>query len=407
MIPYFHDLGERVGDAWRRTGRDERRFAELAHGALADAPPHAAIGVDDIAAWLLDPLRHVRQPDESPFGQPGVRVYAGHRFRIEALFWRESTTSIHQHAFAGAFAPLAGASFHSTYDFTETARINTRLRLGDLVARTMEILRPGDVRAIDPGDAFIHQVTHLVVPTVTIVVRTEGFVEHRPQLRYELPGVALDNEESDPALSRRLALIDLLAVTRRPDAIAAAQRWIAGGDVETTYHLVTHLAPHLVPDELALLSDALVERHGDAGATIAAACEHRRRVHAAVAVRARTSRPSLRLVVAALMLGCAPPVIRALLAAHDPDARLEPLLTELAEAGMLGVVPDELTVDLIGAVARGASPTTLVDALAEDYDADDLAAQAGDLVSHAQRLSTVPLLGGLFAAAGWATTEAP
>jgi hypothetical protein len=38
--------------------------------------------------------------------------------RIEALFWVDGTTSIHQHSFSGAFQVLAGKSIHSRYRST-------------------------------------------------------------------------------------------------------------------------------------------------------------------------------------------------------------------------------------------------------------------------------------------------
>jgi hypothetical protein len=407
MMPQFRDLGERLGVAWRAAAYDERAFPELAALALHDSPPDQYVGISDICAWLLDPARHIAQPAMNPFGQPPVLVFSGQRFRIEALFWRESTTSIHQHSFAGAFTVLGGASFHSTFDFVEEVRVNTRIRFGQLTARDHEILRPGDVRAIRPGPGFIHQVTHLDVPTVSIVVRTEGFAEHRPQLYYELPGVALDPDEDDHTLLRRLAVLDLLCATRRDQAIEVALRWIEAGDLESIYRVVIHLAAQLTTTELSELDTRLVERHGWVGERIREACHHRRRVHATIAARTRTRDPKLRLLIATLMLGCSPAQVCAILGAHTADAGgLEDRVLELARDGAIGLDHDEITDDLVRALLRGATPETLVDALADDYELDELEAQRADLIAHARRIASVPLLAHLFDLAAWSASAA-
>jgi hypothetical protein len=161
--------------------------------------------------------------------------------------------------------------------------------------------------------------------------------------------------------------------------------------------------------EFRQLDAELARRHSWIGERIGEACQHRRRVHAAVAIRARTRNPALRLLVATLMLRCPPEQIRAILAAHaagDHTAGLDDRILELAQTGVLGLDPDELTGDLVRALIRGATPETLLHVLAEDYEAEDLAANRDAIVEHAQQVCRVPLLAHLFDATGWSAPVA-
>ena len=65
-----------------------------------------------------------------------------------------------------------GTTIHATYEFADAERIVPSVHVGELAVREVEVVRPGDVRRIDPGRRFIHQVWHVDQPTVVLVIRT-------------------------------------------------------------------------------------------------------------------------------------------------------------------------------------------------------------------------------------------
>ncbi len=395
MITYFKALGDRIATEWRAANRDDRAFVSLAERALMDAPPHEHVTADAVLEWLLRYAPSGSQPGMHLFGQPPVEVYRGVGFRLEVLFWREATTSIHQHAFSGAFTILAGESLHSTFAFQESRRINARLRIGELTRKSVERLSAGEVRAIWPGQTFIHQVFHLSDTTVTVVARTDGLAEYRPQFRYEFPGVAAEPEE-DPLTSRRLAALSLIADRESGQIVSLCATMMRELDAENACVVLMHLAPRVTP---AVLEEIAEAGRGHLGALVPVFLEagaHRRRVHAALRSRASIRNSELRFVTALLMLGQTKQDIAKLLevraSGENSDEFLVASLSRLAETGALDVEFDEVNRDIVRSIVRGASPLELLDALSSVYDPDDLLAQRDEILQHTRRMFSTPLL---------------
>jgi hypothetical protein len=196
---YFQRLGSGIEEAWARVLYDERKFGEIAEEALRASPPQGVeLTPESIARWAMETDALIQQPNaEVQFGEPPITMFCGRRFYIEALFWLDGTTSIHQHGFDGAFCVLHGGSIHSTYDFKERASTSGRILIGDLVFRHAEWLKPGAVRRIDSGPTFIHALFHLARPSVSIVVRTYGTLRAAPQYSYSPPHLANYPFDSD------------------------------------------------------------------------------------------------------------------------------------------------------------------------------------------------------------------
>jgi len=132
-MDFFRKLGDQVEATWTKADYDNRAFPEIAEDALTRACPSNFVTHEEIAYWVLsDQFRAVRPPKESPFGQPDIALYVSpsNRFYIEALFWLSATTSVHQHAFSGAFHVLAGSSIHARYEFTSERIVNERFQIG-------------------------------------------------------------------------------------------------------------------------------------------------------------------------------------------------------------------------------------------------------------------------------------
>src|SRR5213075_397838 len=99
------------------------KFPQLAERALHEAALHQHVEVLDIVRWTLSADRLPKQNLEATFGNPPLTLYTCGGFYIQALFWLDGTTSIHDHAFSGAFTVLAGSSIHSRFEFERTMRV--------------------------------------------------------------------------------------------------------------------------------------------------------------------------------------------------------------------------------------------------------------------------------------------
>lgn len=200
----FTRLGNLVDQTWKRFDYDSAVFSDLAHDALAKA------AIDDFdlpgfAARASSRLHVVGRA--SAFGDARVVGFETPMFSIELLVWHQGSTSIHEHAFCGAFQVLHGSSIHSLYRFEERRRVTTQVREGTVTALGTELLTAGDVRHIRPGrQGLCHSLFHLDAPSCSIVVRTPGELEHFPQLDYFPPSIALaiQNADDDPAVQHAL-----------------------------------------------------------------------------------------------------------------------------------------------------------------------------------------------------------
>jgi hypothetical protein len=221
------DLGDTIARRWRETSHNEDALPDIAADALASSDLLTHVS----AAELLD---HAIRCDNLPeqrftgFGQPPVVLYRGHEFFIQALFWFDSTTAIHQHSFSGAFAVLEGSSVHSTYDFEQHDRVSSHMLLGDVQFRACEVLERGDVRRIEAGRRFIHALFHLDRPSVSIVVRTFSEPDRNPQYMYLRPGLAVDSFYEPEPMATQLRLLDATREAHGVDAFIDAARILLG-----------------------------------------------------------------------------------------------------------------------------------------------------------------------------------
>lgn len=215
---FFSQLGRLVDDRWRLLHRNEDALPDAALAALAELPPCSHTTPQEIISFALQQTQPSFPPQENiaaTFGQPPITLFRTERFYVEALFWIDGTTKIHQHGFTGAFHVLDGSSIHTTFDFDPDEFVNGRLQLGTLRTKRIELLERGTSRAILPGKTFIHSLFHLERPSVSIVIRTYTAPFVQPQFSYLWPGVAIDPFDDRPGLRRRLQILGMLQETDR------------------------------------------------------------------------------------------------------------------------------------------------------------------------------------------------
>jgi hypothetical protein len=279
--PDVHDieeLGAQIEHAWRGAQYRAEEFAPIAQAALAQRTLPAMMTTERIFRWFVSAPQIPHQPPHFAFGEPPIQLYAGRRFYIEALFWADGTTAIHQHSFSGAFQVLLGGSIHTRYRFARRAAITRELHLGDLAAGRSELLRAGDVRPIVSGDRFIHSLFHLERPSLTLVVRTKHDAGTDPQYSYLHPGIAYDPFTPDERSSRLLRLLDVLD-HRLPETTALLADVASSADLGSVVAVLMHwFRVHPIdPDAFDVLLAIVERRHRTLAMTLRDAIQETRR----------------------------------------------------------------------------------------------------------------------------------
>jgi hypothetical protein len=261
VIPYFDELGRRLHETWRAKRFDHEAFTDLAVSAMVENPAHATTSFVDVLRLLgSDTTLPLQMPGS--FGEPPVTLFRTERFYIEALFWLDGTTAIHQHGFSGAFQLLEGSSLHCAYDFAADpgARLNANLLGGALALRHAEVLARGDTRPIREGARGVHSLFHLDAPTVTIVARTVSD-PGEPQYNFQRPGLAYNPYARTTRTARLVESLRFLHELRHPELVAIAREHIARAESLEAYFLIEKMFAYLEEDGFALLLDAVADAH--------------------------------------------------------------------------------------------------------------------------------------------------
>lgn len=273
----FQELGELIEKRWRRQNYSEQQFPQIAADALAEADLPSRVDPWDIIRWVLTTTTLPEQKDvPGRFGNPPITLFSGPRFYIDIYYWLDGTTSIHQHAFTGAFQVLLGSSIHSHYRFREDRILSEHFSVGELELQTVQLLKVNDIKHINPGKQYIHSLFHLDRPSATLTIRTEHTPSATPQYDYRKPHFAINPFFSNVALTKTLQTIGLLMGMKHKEADSMIGDLVESRDFHTTYFILmdtAHQIRNSQMDELFGLStgrdrfNTLLERarttHGD------------------------------------------------------------------------------------------------------------------------------------------------
>lgn len=235
MTP-FTELGALIERRWRNQNYAESMFPEIAAQALAASNLCDRVDPWEIVRWVHSASTLPDQMDlQAKFGNPPITLYAGPRFHIDAYFWLDGTTTIHQHAFSGAFQVFQGSSVHAGYSFEVQREINPHFLTGKLSFRDVSLLTRGDMREIHPGPEFIHSLFHLDRPSVTITIRTYKAPNFARQYSYLKPHLAINSFFVDALQVRQVQTVSLLLRTRHPEADKFIGELLESSDFHTAY----------------------------------------------------------------------------------------------------------------------------------------------------------------------------
>jgi hypothetical protein len=237
----FNKLGVTVEKLWREKNYSEELFPAIAAQALKEFDLPQKVSAWDTISWALGESYLPEQRDlPGRFGDPPITLYNSPRFHIDIYFWLNGTTSIHQHAFCGAFQVILGSSIHSNYDFRLAESINKFTEVGDINLDACELLKIGDVREIRAGREFIHALFHLDQPSATIVVRTHLSPLHLPQFDYRKPFLAIDPFFEDATTTKKLQTISMVLRARHPEADRMLADLLETADFQTAFKILSH-----------------------------------------------------------------------------------------------------------------------------------------------------------------------
>lgn len=257
-IDLLLELGPLVETRWRKSDYSEALFPEIAAQALTEAALHSRVDPWQVIRWLETVTQLPRQVDiEGNFGNPPITLYDGSRFHISVYFWVNGTTTIHQHAFAGAFQVLLGSSIHSRYTFKIDRAINAHFQTGELTLEESDLLVKGDVREIVPGSRYIHSLFHLDRPSVSLIIRTHQSLSGLPQYNYLRPFIAFDPFFREPAMMRKKQAVELLLGLAHPDSDSLISDFVRSSDFQTTFLLLEKAYDHLCGKDLPNGQDPL------------------------------------------------------------------------------------------------------------------------------------------------------
>jgi len=247
----FQELGELLESRWRRENYSEELFPELAATALTESDLPAKVDPWEIIRWVQSAAALPDQKDvEGRFGDPPITLFAGPRFYVDVYFWLDGTTSIHQHAFTGAFQVLLGSSIHSRYSFNEKQIINEHFSIGELQLEEVQLLQKNDVRLIKPGRNFIHSLFHLDRPSATITVRTEHTPSSALQWDYRKPYFATDPFFRNQVMAKKLQTIGLLLGMKHKDADEMIGDLVCASDFHTAYFVLENTFHQLKSNQM-------------------------------------------------------------------------------------------------------------------------------------------------------------
>ncbi|MEP6848174.1 MAG: hypothetical protein ABI999_04905 [Acidobacteriota bacterium] len=311
----FDELGREIEDLWCELDHNEEVFPALAAEALKKAELPSKVSAWEIVEWTLDQSELPKQKDpQANFAEPPITLFNGPGFYIDAYFWLEGTTAIHQHGFCGAFQVLLGSSIHSWYEFERREAINSFLEIGDMSLKVCQLLSVGDVQEILPGRQYIHSLFHLDQPSVTIAIRTDKRALFLPQFSYHKPSLAVDPFYEHETTTRKIQVIAALFRSEHPDTDRFITDILGRSDLHTSYLILNAardwLKGNLIdqlfgvsgpPDRFAALVAVTRERHGDKGKVLANVFERQKILDEILKLRHVVTDPEHRFFLALLL----------------------------------------------------------------------------------------------------------
>jgi hypothetical protein len=374
----IQELGDSIQLRWQKEAFDDNRLPPIAVAELERYGVHQFAELPEITELVFQTNAATHVPVNESFGDAAVCIYRAPRFFIEALLWTDGTTTIHQHGFSGAFMVLCGGSFHGQYRFDVHERVNAAMTLGGLQLVRSELLRHGDIRPIEAGSRFIHNLFHLEAPSITLVVRTYGNRGVEPQFDYLPPGLGVDPFFRDPVHTHQTRYMKMLLSLEHPTAERTLRDHIVRADLHTAYRTLETLRDLLVGKKLWEPAMGWVrDRHPQSIEWLEGAFEEIARRQYIVDRRRLIQDPDIRFFMAMLLNAPSLAEIRGLTRTRfpgvNPDEQLVKWIAKILDAH--DAEYEEGNLAIIRFALESPTDDHVISRLREAYDENDVNAQ--------------------------------
>jgi hypothetical protein len=222
-----------IDSLWRNVGFDYGKFPSIVQDVTGDLDLTPFGAVDQVVQLLVDPEIADLQRLSS-FSDLYFKLFDNGRFWVEILNWWGSDINIHDHDFAGVQFQLAGSSLNVGYEFIEEAQLGG-LAIGELSVSSAVLWRPGDRSIVEPGRKAPHNVCHIGIPTVSLLIRTHPDPSFGPQWNYFPPRIAGSYGVASPSFRKHVQALRLLA---RGDQHVFREAFRRFGDLATAQELM-------------------------------------------------------------------------------------------------------------------------------------------------------------------------
>ena len=155
-----------------------------------------------------EPIAALQHP--STFSDLYFKLFDNGHFWVEVLNWWGSDINVHDHNFTGVQFQLRGASLNVVYRY-HIHQALADLTLGRLEVARAELWRPGARSIVRAGAAEPHNVSHLDVTTVSLLIRTHPQSAYGAQNNYLAPDVSGNYGIADIVFRKKIAALRLLA----------------------------------------------------------------------------------------------------------------------------------------------------------------------------------------------------
>ncbi len=172
MFDYVNQFGQQISNLWAQKGADPNIFPDLVLEYI-DVGKLRYEDKELINTVLNDNYLSIQTP--SLFSEYNCRIYSDERIYIELLHWNNLDTDLHNHNFTGVLFQIEGESIDVIYDFNMEKKYDDNIFFGEINIQQVDILKGAriDHQKIYMGHVYNHAVSHILRPTVSLIVRTQ------------------------------------------------------------------------------------------------------------------------------------------------------------------------------------------------------------------------------------------
>lgn len=267
------DAAHQIENAWRKEGNACEAFPQIVWERTKDLDLSAFGDIANVTE-LVESAHIASLQHPSTFSDLYFKLYDNGKFWVEVLNWWGSDINVHDHNFSGVQFQLRGRSLNVIYAFDRAADA-AGISVGELGVASAELWSQGDRSVVIPGRGQPHNVSHLDVPTVSLLIRTHPVPAYGGQRNYLAPDVAADYAVADIVFRKKIASLRLLARGDHAGFGRAIRRaWDYQTHAENLFTIVKLLDLIFAPPHVGLL-----EKYGERGETealiVRAAAYHR------------------------------------------------------------------------------------------------------------------------------------